>query len=132
MGSAEVNGKLWGAQAKAWSELQERVHRPPHEHVFSTTGVKAGTAYFDLGCGSGMAIQLAVALGEGLVGADAAADLFAIARQRERPARICGKARWKSCRSQNTKLRCGRPASIHFQYAAAPAKACSASAKARA
>lgn len=82
MGSAEANGKLWGAQAKTWSELQERVHQPLFEHVLSTAKVGAGTAYFDLGCGSGMAIQMAVARGAKVSGLDASAELIAVAKAR--------------------------------------------------
>jgi len=82
MGSATVNGSLWGSGAKDWSEIQERVHRPLYEHVFSSAMVKHGTAYFDIGCGSGMAIQMAAALGAQVSGLDASDELLAIARAR--------------------------------------------------
>jgi SAM-dependent methyltransferase len=121
MGSAEVNGKLWGAQSKEWSELQERVHRPLYEHVFSTTGIKAGTAYFDLGCGSGMAIQLAVALGAKASGLDAAASLLAIARERTPGADLRqGEMEELPFAEHSFDVTTGFNS---FQYAAAPAKA---------
>jgi SAM-dependent methyltransferase len=78
--TSNVNGRLWGARAQDWADHQESVHRPFYEIVFRKTDVKSGTRYLDVGCGSGMAAQMAGALGADVTGLDAAADLLQIAR----------------------------------------------------
>ncbi|MDB4969748.1 MAG: Methyltransferase type 11 [Myxococcales bacterium] len=81
-GSATVNGSLWGAQARAWAEAQEAIARPLYVAALERTRVGGGTAYLDVGCGSGMALQLAAQRGATVSGLDAAESLVAIARER--------------------------------------------------
>ena len=81
-GTAAVNGKLWGARARDWAELQEGQLRPVYEEVLSRTGVGDGTAYLDVGCGAGMAVAMASARGATSAGLDASAALLEIARAR--------------------------------------------------
>lgn len=89
--TSEVNGRLWGARAVDWADVQEVVHRPFYESVLRKTDVKSGTRYLDVGCGSGMAAQMASALGAEVTGLDAAADLLQIARTRMPQAKFhCG------------------------------------------
>ena len=53
MGSATLQGRLWGAKAKDWTELCEVVSRPANDAVFERIGVGPGTLLLDVGCGSG-------------------------------------------------------------------------------
>ena len=80
--TAAVNGPLWGARARDWAEIQEGIIRPAYLAVLDRAGVGAGTAYLDIGCGSGMAAMIAAARGAKVSGIDAAPALLAIARER--------------------------------------------------
>lgn len=82
MGTAQVQGRLWGAAAADWSQLAEPGQTPFYEAVFDATGVGAGTRLLDAGCGAGLALQLAHARGATVTGLDASAGLLAVARQR--------------------------------------------------
>jgi SAM-dependent methyltransferase len=59
MGSAEVQGRLWGAAAADWAELGEPAGTPIYEAAFDAMGVTTGTRLLDVGCGAGLALQLA-------------------------------------------------------------------------
>jgi SAM-dependent methyltransferase len=80
--TADVNGRLWGARANDWAEIQEGTARPVYEAAFERTWVRAGTRYLDAGCGAGMAAQLAAERGAQVSGIDAAEPLLEIARRR--------------------------------------------------
>ena len=80
--TADVNGRLWGARASDWANIQEGTVRPVYEAVVEPKRVKPGTRYLDVGCGAGMAAQIAAARGAQVSGIDAAGPLLAIARQR--------------------------------------------------
>ena len=80
--TADVNGRLWGARARDWADIQEGTVRPVYEEVMDRTRVTSGTRYLDVGCGAGMAAQLAAGRGAQIAGIDAAAALLAVARQR--------------------------------------------------
>lgn len=80
--SAEVNGRLWGARARDWAEVQENVCRPVYEDVLRRAAVGPGTNYLDIGCGAGLAARLAAARGAKDSGLDAAENLLAIAKSR--------------------------------------------------
>jgi SAM-dependent methyltransferase len=80
--TSAANGQLWGARARDWAELQESQFKPLYAAVFDRAGVKAGTRYLDVGCGSGLAVQTAAALGAKVSAIDAAEGLLAIARER--------------------------------------------------
>ena len=80
--TAEVNSRLWGARARDWAELQEGTCRPVYLAVLSRAGLAAGASYLDVGCGAGMATQLAAERGVHVAGFDAADNLLAIARTR--------------------------------------------------
>jgi SAM-dependent methyltransferase len=82
MGSASVQGPLWGAAARDWSRLVEPAATPVYEAVFDTIGVGDGTALLDAGCGSGYALTMAAARGATVSGLDASAGLLEIARER--------------------------------------------------
>jgi SAM-dependent methyltransferase len=82
--TGEINGRLWGSRARDWAELQEKMTRPLYDAVFERTAIDAHTIYLDVGCGSGLAAQLAAARGAKVCGVDAAENLLAIARSRVR------------------------------------------------
>ncbi|MBX9845988.1 MAG: methyltransferase domain-containing protein [Xanthobacteraceae bacterium] len=82
MGSSQVQGELWSARAREWAELQEGSFRPLYEAAFAAAGVGRGSTVLDVGCGAGLALQIAQARGATGSGLDAAAGLAAIARQR--------------------------------------------------
>jgi SAM-dependent methyltransferase len=80
--TADVNGRLWGARASDWANIQEGTVRPVYEAALERTRVKSGTRYLDVGCGAGMAAQIAAARGARVSGIDAADALLGIARRR--------------------------------------------------
>ena len=80
--SSPVNGRLWGARARDWADIQEGTVKAVYEAVLKRTGVGPGTRYLDVGCGAGGAVQLAAAQGAHVSGIDAADTLLAIARER--------------------------------------------------
>ena len=80
--TSTINGRLWGVRARDWANLQEGNTRPVYDAVFGRAGVKASTRYLDVGCGAGMAAQMASALGARVAGIDASEALLAIARER--------------------------------------------------
>jgi SAM-dependent methyltransferase len=82
MGSAQVQGELWGAAAETWAALQEPSGAPLYEATFDALGVGDGTQLLDVGCGAGLAVQLAAKRGATVSGFDASAGLLAVARDR--------------------------------------------------
>jgi SAM-dependent methyltransferase len=82
MGSSNMQGELWSARAREWAELQEGSFRPLYEAALTAAGVRAGSAVLDVGCGAGLALQIARARGAAVSGLDAALGLAAIARSR--------------------------------------------------
>ncbi len=80
--TSETNARLWGARAQDWADVQEGACRPVYLAVFERVGPKAGDNYLDVGCGAGMAAQIANARGAKVCGLDAASDLLEIARRR--------------------------------------------------
>ena len=80
--TAIPNGRLWGARARDWAELQEPQFTRAYEAVFDRTGLGPGSVYCDLGCGSGLAASIASARGARVAGLDAAEQLLSFARAR--------------------------------------------------
>lgn len=80
--TAKQNGQLWGARARDWANFQEQTVHAVFQEVLRRTNVGEGTGYLDVGCGSGMAAQLAANLGADVSGIDASQDLLKIARER--------------------------------------------------
>lgn len=78
MGEAEH----WGRRPRDWAELAEPGNRPLFETVLGLVGAGAGRSVLDLGCGSGVAAQLAVGRGAIVTGLDITPELLAIARER--------------------------------------------------
>ena len=82
MGTADVQGALWGAAARDWSELNEPHCAVFYEAVFDAIGVGGATELLDAGCGSGLALQIAAKRGATVSGFDASAALLEIAAER--------------------------------------------------
>jgi len=80
--TAETNGRWWGARAHDWAEIQEGACRPVYLSAFDRADLKPETAYLDVGCGAGMAAQIAAQRGARVTGLDASPDLLEIARGR--------------------------------------------------
>jgi SAM-dependent methyltransferase len=82
MSTAQVQGELWSAQARNWANFLERWHAPLYQSVFDRVGIIRGTRLLDIGCGAGLAAQLAAELGAQVSGIDAAPAFIEIARER--------------------------------------------------
>jgi len=81
MGSAQAQSQVWGVQARNWADLMERMSLPIYHVVFDKTNVGRGTCLLDIGCGTGMAAQLAAKLGAEVAGLDASEAELVIARE---------------------------------------------------
>jgi SAM-dependent methyltransferase len=82
MGSAQVQGPLWGRHPDVWSTTMEQKMRPLYLATISALRPLAGKALLDAGCGSGQAAADAAASGASVSGIDASEPLLEIARQR--------------------------------------------------
>jgi SAM-dependent methyltransferase len=82
MGTAQIQGSLWGARARDYANLVEGMFRPIYAAVFAQTGVGPGTRLLDVGCGPGLAAQIAAQCGAQVSGLDAAEASLVIARER--------------------------------------------------
>jgi SAM-dependent methyltransferase len=81
MGSSDVQGPLWGAAAEDWLD-NERFVVPVYDAVFDALELGAGTRLLDVGCGAGLALQMAAQRGASVAGIDASEGLLEIARRR--------------------------------------------------
>jgi len=88
MGSSQVQGALWGVEARVWSETFEPITRSLFEQVHDELGTGGGTRLLDAGCGSGLALQIAAGRGAEVAGIDAAAGMLTIARERNPDAEL--------------------------------------------
>jgi SAM-dependent methyltransferase len=82
MGTAQIQGELWGARGREWAELQEVSFRPVYQAAFAAAGVGPGRSVLDVGCGAGLALQVARELGATVAGLDASAALLEVAKSR--------------------------------------------------
>lgn len=80
--TSETNGRLWGARARDWAEVQEGQCAAAFHAVLDHAGVGQGTRHLDVGCGAGMAAALSATRGAAVSGIDAAEAMLAIARER--------------------------------------------------
>jgi SAM-dependent methyltransferase len=82
MGTATTQGQLWGFRARDWAEAQEGLFSPIFEAVLQRAAVGAGTSVLDIGCGSGLFLQMAAQRGAQVSGLDASEAFLAIAQER--------------------------------------------------
>jgi SAM-dependent methyltransferase len=82
MGSAEVQGQLWGRHPEVWSTTMEQKMRPLYHATLEALQPLSGKAVLDAGCGAGQAAADAAARGARVSGIDASAPLLDVARHR--------------------------------------------------
>lgn len=82
MGTAEIQGKLWGKIPQDWASIQEPMHKPLWDAMLEAALVGSNTRFLDIGCGGGGASVLAANRRAQVSGLDAAEGLIAIARER--------------------------------------------------
>lgn len=82
MGSAAIQGRLWGARAKDWAAYVEQMCLPLFGAALDAARVTEGTRLLDAGCGAGLLSVLARFRGAQVSALDAAPGLAAIARER--------------------------------------------------
>ena len=82
MGSATVQGQLWGTGPHDWAEVIEPMMRPVHLATLTALAPLSGLSLLDAGCGAGLALQLAAEQGARVSGLDASAALLDVARGR--------------------------------------------------
>ncbi len=82
MGSASLQGKVWGAQATDYAMYLEQLTLPLHGAALDAARVTSGTRLLDAGCGAGLLGLLAGLRGAQVTAYDASAPLLAIARER--------------------------------------------------
>jgi SAM-dependent methyltransferase len=78
----DMNGKLWGARAKDWADIQEGCCQGVYEEALNKVTLGRHTAVLDVGCGAGMASQMAFEHGANVSGLDASPELLSIAQHR--------------------------------------------------
>jgi SAM-dependent methyltransferase len=82
MGSATVQGQLWGTQARDWAAFGEQICLPLQGAALDAAHVTEGTRLLDAGCGAGLLALLASLRGAQVTAIDAAASLLDIVRER--------------------------------------------------
>ena len=82
MGSATVQGQLWGARAQDWAACTEQVSLPLFGAALDAARVTSGTRLLDAGCGAGLLALLASLRGAQVSALDASAALVDVARKR--------------------------------------------------
>ena len=82
MGTAEVQGLLWGQAAQDWATLSEPKHEPLWKAMLNEAPVSSGKRFLDAGCGGGGASVLAAKRDARISGIDASDELIAIASER--------------------------------------------------
>ncbi|WNI22193.1 methyltransferase domain-containing protein [Streptomyces sp. ITFR-16] len=74
-----------GSRARDWAEIQERMLAPLYEAVYTRLEVGSATRMLSLGCGSGLALLMAVGRGARVTGVDTDPERLALARTRLLP-----------------------------------------------
>jgi SAM-dependent methyltransferase len=82
MGSAAVQGKLWGAYPQDFATYLEQGGLPLYGAVLDAARVVPGTRLLDAGCGAGLCALLASLRGAQVAAFDASPGLLAVARER--------------------------------------------------
>jgi len=88
MGSAEIQGVLWGAAPRDWATYQEAASLQLWSDVLKAVGAAPGVKILDAGCGAGGACVEAAKLGCEVTGVDASRAMLEVARERAPEARF--------------------------------------------
>jgi SAM-dependent methyltransferase len=80
-GSAQRWGPLWGARARDWAETEAQ-QVPTYEEALRRIGLPPGQSVLEVGCGSGVFLELAERRGALVTGIDASEALVELARDR--------------------------------------------------
>jgi SAM-dependent methyltransferase len=80
-GSADRWGPLWGFRPADWATSEDQ-QRPTYDEALRRLPVGPGDRVLDVGCGSGVFLELAAARGARVAGLDASASLLDLARTR--------------------------------------------------
>jgi ubiquinone/menaquinone biosynthesis C-methylase UbiE len=82
LGTAQIQGELWGAKARDWADVQEPTWQPVYKAFFKSIGDVSGARLLDIGCGAGGALMAAREAGAEVCGIDISEALVTIARAR--------------------------------------------------
>jgi len=82
MGSAPVQGRLWGILARDYAERLEQTALPLYGAALDAAHVGSGTRLLDAGCGAGLLALLARLRGAQVAALDASAPLIQVAAER--------------------------------------------------
>jgi SAM-dependent methyltransferase len=80
MGTAAIQGALWGARPDDWAD-NETMCTPFYEALLDAAEVGSQTRLLDVGCGAGTALLLAAKRGASVSGLDASEGMLATARR---------------------------------------------------
>lgn len=76
MGSAAIQGPLWGKQPKDWATIQEQTGNAGYVYALNFLNLNPADKLLDVGCGSGVFSSLASATGAYVTGIDASEALI--------------------------------------------------------
>ncbi|HVW94432.1 MAG TPA: class I SAM-dependent methyltransferase [Mucilaginibacter sp.] len=82
MGSAAIQGELWGRQSRDWAAIQELTCNAGYFYALNYLNLNPADKLLDIGCGSGVFSSLASATGAYVTGIDASAGMIAQAWER--------------------------------------------------
>jgi SAM-dependent methyltransferase len=88
MGSANIQGALWGTAAQDWVTYQEPAFLPLWRDALRAVNAREGMKILDAGCGTGGACVEADKIGCEVIGVDASPALLEVARKRLPAARF--------------------------------------------
>ena len=80
-GSAHRWGPLWGARSRDWAETEAQ-QVPTYAEALRRIGLSSGQSVLEVGCGSGVFLELAERRGAAVAGIDASEALAELARDR--------------------------------------------------
>jgi SAM-dependent methyltransferase len=82
VGTAKIQGEIWGARPADWVEFSEPAWRETFVAALNAAGIGHGIRHLDVGCGAGGMLVLARDLGAEVAGIDASEALVEVARRR--------------------------------------------------
>jgi SAM-dependent methyltransferase len=88
MGSAIIQGELWGKQPEDWAHIQEQTGNAGYVYALNFLNLNPADKLLDVGCGSGLFSSLASATGVYVTGIDASEALIAQAIGRNTTAKF--------------------------------------------